>query len=119
MGGHGDHHGHGHGHHAPPYVVPDASIYKIENAPELMEVQAKLAEHGLKDPWLRNDVWRFERKHWGTFRSRALGFFLRGWKVGVPLFIATIAIEKAFGIEYGHGHGHGHEHGHGEDGKHH
>lgn len=41
----------GHGHD--PYKVPEASIYKIETVPELIEVQKALARRGLKDPWLR------------------------------------------------------------------
>lgn len=44
--------GHGHG-HGDPYKVPDASIYKVENAPKLLEVQEALARQGLRDPWLR------------------------------------------------------------------
>ena len=44
MGGH---------HHGPPYIVPDWTKYKIENAPELLDVQEKLAKSGLKNPWLR------------------------------------------------------------------
>lgn len=113
MGG-GDHH-----HHHKPYIVPDASIYKIENAPELLRVQEKLAKDGLKDPWLRNEVWRYERKHWGTFASRAAGYFLRGAKLGIPAFLITIAAEKALGIDYGHGHGHGHDAHGAEHGDHH
>lgn len=42
----------GHGHHA-PYVVPDASIYKVADVPQLVEVEKSLARQGLKDPWLR------------------------------------------------------------------
>lgn len=33
--------------------IPDYRIYKVEDAPQLVEVQNKLARHGLKDPWLR------------------------------------------------------------------
>lgn len=51
MGGHG-HGDHGH-HHHDPYTVPKASIYKIENAPQVLEVQQALAKRGLKDPWAR------------------------------------------------------------------
>lgn len=51
MGGHG-HGDHGH-HHHDPYTVPKANIYKIESAPQLVEVQQALAKRGLKDPWLR------------------------------------------------------------------
>lgn len=44
--------GHDHGHHA-PYTVPKADIYKLADAPELVEVQKALEKRGLKDPWIR------------------------------------------------------------------
>lgn len=44
--------GHGHG-HGEPYKVPDASKYKVEDVPKLVEVKEALARQGLKDPWLR------------------------------------------------------------------
>lgn len=37
----------------PNYTIPDWRQYKVENAPELVQVQRALASHGLKDPWLR------------------------------------------------------------------
>lgn len=43
----------GHGHHHEPYKVPSASIYKVEEIPQLMEVKKALERQGLKDPWLR------------------------------------------------------------------
>ena len=95
--------GHGHG-HEPPYKVPNHEIYKWEDVPELRKMQEKLAKSGLKDPWARNEVWRFH-KGYGTLTSRCINTFFRGWRVGVPAFIITIAAEKALGIEYsGHGH---------------
>ena len=40
--------------HLPPGThIPDWRQYKVENSPELLEVQKKLAARGLKDPWLR------------------------------------------------------------------
>nr|CAD7576956.1 unnamed protein product [Timema californicum] len=44
--------GHGHDHHKPTYKVPDWRIYKLESAPELVQVKNLLAQKGLKDPWL-------------------------------------------------------------------
>ena len=64
---------HGHDHHHPKIIhnpvishyitdshhggekfkCPDYKIYKVENAPDLLKVQEKLAAKGLKDPWLR------------------------------------------------------------------
>lgn len=45
--------GHDHGHHHAPYTVPKAEIYKLADAPELVEVQKALEKRGLKDPWIR------------------------------------------------------------------
>jgi hypothetical protein len=75
--GHGDGHGHGHGHdhhyvqpvensvikyeipdaahHTEEFQAPDWRLFKVENAPELLSVQQRLAARGLKDPWLRFD----------------------------------------------------------------
>lgn len=44
------------GHHHHEIKVPDYKIYKIENAPPLMQVRDALARQGLKDPWLRYDI---------------------------------------------------------------
>ena len=40
---------------APP-AIPDYKIYKIEGIKELEWTRAKLAEKGLKDPWLRYNL---------------------------------------------------------------
>uniref|UniRef100_A0A0K8TNQ9 NADH dehydrogenase [ubiquinone] 1 beta subcomplex subunit 3 n=1 Tax=Tabanus bromius TaxID=304241 RepID=A0A0K8TNQ9_TABBR len=96
----------GHGH--APYKVPDPSIYKVENAPQLLQVQQALARQGLKDPWLRNEVWRYDPKHFGTHRSRLINFLFRGFPYGFAAFVLTIGAE--FALSRGKGHGHGHEH---------
>ena len=50
-------------------IIPDYKKYTIgEHTPELLEVQQKLAERGLKDPWLRYDFNKmsikiFDHKH--------------------------------------------------------
>ncbi|XP_030566370.1 NADH dehydrogenase [ubiquinone] 1 beta subcomplex subunit 3 [Drosophila novamexicana] len=109
------------GHHGEPYTVPHPSIYKVENVPQLLQVKEALARQGLNDPWLRNEAWRYEKKAFGTHRSRLTTFMFRGLGVGFCAFLATIAVEYALGIgkgQGGHGHGHDSEHGH-EDKKHH
>lgn len=76
MGGHhGEAHGHGHhdhhhhaprvvnsvinyeipepGHHVEDFKAPDWRRFKVENAPQLVKTQNRLASLGLKDPWLR------------------------------------------------------------------
>ncbi|XP_012536806.1 NADH dehydrogenase [ubiquinone] 1 beta subcomplex subunit 3 [Monomorium pharaonis] len=108
MGGHD-------AHHEPPYKIPNPDIYKIEDVPQLKRVQEELAKRGLRDPWLRNHVWRYKKSN--TPFMRGLITLTRGWRIGVPAFLITIAVEQYFGIDYsGHGH-HGDSH-HGEDGHH-
>lgn len=110
MGGHDGHH------HAPAYKVPNASIYKVEEVPQLLEVQNKLARRGLKDPWLRNEVWRYNPQQFSTHANRARKFFLRGFGIGFAAFLVTIGIEHLTGYDYSHGNYQGHGHGHGHDG---
>lgn len=107
MGGHG---------HGPTIKIPSHEIYKVEDVPELMEIQQKLAAKGLKDPWLRNEVWR-HTPDWGTRGSRLRDLIFRGWKLAVPAFLLTIAAEHALGIDW-HDYHHAHSHdesGHGDN----
>merc|ERR1712071_153676 len=62
--------------------VPDCKSYKVENIPELMKVQEALAKKGLSDPWLRNEVWRYQQSEWGTKKSRWQNSVFRGFKYG-------------------------------------
>lgn len=110
----------GGGHHHHEVKVPDHTIYKVENAPQLLEVQNALKRQGLRDPWLRNEVWRYDQKvfgtHWGRFRTS----LFRGFGLGVAMFLVTIGVEKAFNIDYTGGRHHGHGgHGHGDADGHH
>lgn len=41
------------GHHHHEVKVPDWKSYKVEHAPELLQVKQALERQGLKDPWLR------------------------------------------------------------------
>ncbi|KAK2576306.1 hypothetical protein KPH14_005670 [Odynerus spinipes] len=83
MGGHG----HGHG-----MEIPSPDRYNLENYPALNKYRERLAREGLKDPWLRNDAWRYTPKL-GT-KAHRVSLLLRGWKLGVPAFLITIAAEK-------------------------
>ncbi|XP_026293983.1 NADH dehydrogenase [ubiquinone] 1 beta subcomplex subunit 3 [Frankliniella occidentalis] len=107
----GDHH-----HHGPPYKVPDYRTYKVdENSPELLQIQRALAAQGLKDPWLRNEVWRYNRQligpqNWSTTWGRIM---FRKFPVGLALAAGTVALEMAYDSYNGsgdHGHGHGEHH---------
>ncbi|KAK4009627.1 NADH dehydrogenase [ubiquinone] 1 beta subcomplex subunit 3 [Daphnia magna] len=92
MGG-GHAHGHDHGHHH-GIKVPDYRQYKVENAPELVQLRTLLAQKGLSDPWIRNEVWRYDPKEFGTTAQRWRLAAFRGFKWGFAAFIATITIEK-------------------------
>jgi len=103
--------GGGHGHGTPK--VPDYRIYKVEDVPELMQTKRALASQGLKDPWLRNEVWKYDVRIRGTTKhiiSKTIG---RGMLIGFGLALATTAIGKVLEMREGHGEeGHGHGHGH-------
>ncbi|XP_034243241.1 NADH dehydrogenase [ubiquinone] 1 beta subcomplex subunit 3 [Thrips palmi] len=104
----GDHH-----HHGPPYKVPDYRIYKVDaNSPELLHIQNVLKSVGLKDPWMRNEVWRYHRdiigpQNWSTRWGR---LFFRKFPLGLALGIATALGFKGYDSYVGDGHD---DHGHG------
>lgn len=101
--------GHGHESHGPPYKIPDYRIYKVEDVPELLSTQKALAAQGLRDPWLRNEVWRYNPQEFGTVASRTQNLFFRGFKYGFAAFVLTAiggyVMDKRSG-----GHGHGEHH---------
>lgn len=105
--------GHGHGHHD-PYTIPDYKTYKVADVPELVAVEKALAAQGLKDPWLRNEVWRYNVKEWGTEKARGRLIFFRGFKYGFGAFLVTIAGTALYDTLFPSAHGHG-GHGHGSD----
>ncbi|XP_059251825.1 NADH dehydrogenase [ubiquinone] 1 beta subcomplex subunit 3-like [Mustela nigripes] len=51
-------HGHGHEHGHSKLELPDYRQWKIEGTP-LETVQERLAARGLRDPWGRNEAWRY------------------------------------------------------------
>ena len=49
--------------HGFPYKVTDWKAYKVgAHTPELEHVERMLKSLGLKDPWLRNEVWRYDNR---------------------------------------------------------
>lgn len=92
MGGHG---------HGSPIKIPNPDIYKVEDAPKLKLVQEELAKLGLKDPWLRNEVWHYTGLPGKSHFVRVVRAVTTGMMVGFVAFLATIGIENYFGITYG------------------
>ncbi|KAM3852058.1 NADH dehydrogenase [ubiquinone] 1 beta subcomplex subunit 3 isoform 1-T1 [Vipera latastei] len=80
-------HGNGNG------ELPDYRQWKIEGTP-LQNVQERLAKLGLKDPWLRNEAWRFS----GGFAKPAtfLDAMTKGFKWGFAAFVVALAVEYTF-----------------------
>ncbi|XP_076375502.1 NADH dehydrogenase [ubiquinone] 1 beta subcomplex subunit 3 [Megalopta genalis] len=93
----------GHGDEIPK--VPSPDVYKVEDVPELMMVREELAKKGLKDPWLRNEVWRYHDLRM-PLKKQSRIIWSRGLMLGIPAFLITIAVEKYYGIEYKEKHDH-------------
>jgi NADH dehydrogenase (ubiquinone) 1 beta subcomplex subunit 3 len=111
MGGPSAEH-HAHKLHLPNGVrIPDWREYKVsrEINPELWRAQERLAREGLKDPWSRNNAWRFQ----GHYNFSPIKRLMRVF-IGLPEAAVVLGVIAAFnhfkgGDDHGHGHGHGHD----------
>jgi len=74
-------------------AIPDWKIYKVADCPELLSVEKELAAYGLKSPWLRNHVWRYDVKTNGTLGWRIRMGFFRGLKWGTILAVTHASIK--------------------------
>lgn len=95
-----------HGHHE--LKIPDYRIYKLEDAPKLLNLQRKLASQGLKDPWIRNEVWRYNEKEMGTVGRNVRTGLFRGFKYGFAAFLLHAAGRAAYDRVFPDPHAHGH-----------
>nr|XP_048724839.1 NADH dehydrogenase [ubiquinone] 1 beta subcomplex subunit 3 isoform X1 [Caretta caretta] len=82
--GHGHEHGHG------KMELPDYKQWKIEGTP-LQDVQEKLAKRGLRDPWIRNEAWRYM----GGFAKpvTVMDVLTKGFKWGFVAFVVALGVE--------------------------
>ncbi|CAG0923463.1 unnamed protein product [Notodromas monacha] len=93
--------GHGHGANIPK--VPDYKAFVVgDHTPDLRVLQSRLAMHGLKDPWIRNEVFRFDITNYGDLRQKRKSVYLRGMRTGFILAGVTVALEYIFGASGGH-----------------
>ena len=73
-------------HHSERLAIPDYRIYHVgDHTPRLQKIEKLLAAKGLKDPWIRNEVWRYDERMHGTPRSKILqtfGLGGRGFAIG-------------------------------------
>ncbi|KAM8934563.1 NADH dehydrogenase [ubiquinone] 1 beta subcomplex subunit 3 [Pelodytes ibericus] len=85
--------GHGHEHHGQGKLhLPDYRQWKIEGTP-LEQVQERLARRGLRDPWLRNEAWRYMGGY-----AKPVTFthvLARGFKWGFAAFVVALGVEYA------------------------
>ncbi|KAF2360958.1 NADH dehydrogenase [ubiquinone] 1 beta subcomplex subunit 3 [Trinorchestia longiramus] len=85
------------------FKAPDWRQYRVEDVPDLVNVRNALASHGLKDPWLRNEVWRYNPA-FGSTRMNALKAATRGWKLGLFAAITLYTINNYIFPEEQHHH---------------
>ncbi|MBN3295178.1 NDUB3 dehydrogenase, partial [Amia calva] len=72
--------------------MPDPKQWRVEGTP-LEFTQERLARRGLRDPWARNEAWRYM----GGF-ARPVAFkdvFFRGFKWGFAAFVVALGVEYA------------------------
>jgi len=88
-------------------VVPDWKTQTVgDHTPQLKELQRRLAMRGLKDPWLRNEAWRYSslntRQMWMTF------FHPRAAGAALAVALVTVQIQKYFDRQWEAAHGGAH-----------
>ncbi|XP_048200942.1 NADH dehydrogenase [ubiquinone] 1 beta subcomplex subunit 3 [Perognathus longimembris pacificus] len=91
--GSGHEHGLGHGHGHSKIELPDHRQWKIEGTP-LEAMQKKLAQQGLRDPWARNEAWRYMGGFANTYSF--LGVIFKGFKLGFAAFVIAAGAEYLF-----------------------
>ncbi|XP_064869936.1 NADH dehydrogenase [ubiquinone] 1 beta subcomplex subunit 3 [Oncorhynchus nerka] len=80
------------GDHGSKLNLPDSKQWQVEGTP-LEFTRQRLAARGLKDPWARNEVWRYVG---GFSRPVSLGdVMLRGFKWGFAAFAVALTVEYA------------------------
>ncbi|XP_003748319.1 NADH dehydrogenase [ubiquinone] 1 beta subcomplex subunit 3 isoform X2 [Galendromus occidentalis] len=104
----------GHGHHEPEAIVPkDHTIYKPDGIRQLDTLKERLAKKGLKDPWMRNEVWRYQHQE-ASAAARMLEM-AGGWRcIGIGAAIGAVGALLSKYTTEDHHHGEGHEDGHGK-----
>ncbi|KAH3751933.1 NADH dehydrogenase [ubiquinone] 1 beta subcomplex subunit 3-like [Dreissena polymorpha] len=93
----------GGGHHF-KINIPDYKKYKVEDVPELVKLQKDLAKRGLKDPWARNHVWKFQNELLKDYPKWQHLFRMpgpmRGIWVGLGLTFTIIAVDQMTGAHF-------------------
>lgn len=86
-------------------VIPDYRVYQIGRTaqfrPELQAHLKKLELDGLKDPWMRNELWKWD-PHGGydTKWNQARTYFGMGMKWGAILAVSHFVLRKVYDHVY-------------------
>lgn len=99
----------GHGHHEPEIKIPDWRNYKVSECPPLQNLERMLAQRGLKDPWIRNHVWKYPPEVPYGSNARWLQLVKTGSVTGFVFFLGALAVEHAYKF-FVPPKDHGHEH---------
>lgn len=89
-----------------PVEIPDYKIYsnKADKIPELAKHQQRLAALGLKDPWIRNEVWKFQPSAgYLPFWQRMRITMFRGFGTAAVAVALTVVVKSALSKD-DHGH---------------
>ncbi|XP_076456331.1 NADH dehydrogenase [ubiquinone] 1 beta subcomplex subunit 3-like [Babylonia areolata] len=76
------------------FKVPDWRSYKVDGIPELEKTQRLLAARHLRDPWLRNEVWRYTKANYGGQYKNALINLGKGLKWALVAMVLTLSLEE-------------------------
>ncbi|CAF0731842.1 unnamed protein product [Rotaria sordida] len=79
------------------FRIPDWRSYKVDGIPELENHRSKLSNKGLRDPWIRNQVWLYDPKV-GAYPSWRISlrtaFF--GFRYAMVALATCLITEKLF-----------------------
>lgn len=92
------------------FKAPDWRKYKVDDIPALVNVRNALASQGLKDPWLRNEVWRHNPALGKSALSNMGKMVFRGWKLGAVAALTLYFVNNTFFPEEHHDDHHGDHH---------
>lgn len=83
------------------YVVPDYRVYQVARTAAVSPVTAQYVQDleaaGLKDPWIRNELWRLD-PYGGMFdkKQSVIDFFKKPLLIGVGLALTHYVFRKTY-----------------------
>ncbi|KRX22093.1 hypothetical protein T07_12163 [Trichinella nelsoni] len=98
------------GHHE-PFNVPNYKFFqKLETNAEFERYQQRLAKFGLKDPWLKNYAYLFDKKAFTTWQKMKCTVFSGFWVGLAYAAVAIVLTELHYSNQLKKKHQEGHDH---------